>query len=176
MIRHYRGAIDEIIADVLKTKEMAAKGDLPSPVINVNDYMTKFKFDSVHRCPYDPRVFNAECNRTYVLQECMQGTQSNATEDNTRHFDKQIDRDDSENLESILPADELLFLVINVNGYVVKFKFNTLYSCCPGARVFDTECDHIRAPQTYMDDILNNMSKEIIGHTGNEINRREVSS
>ena len=78
----------------------------------------------------------------------------------------------SENLESILPDDELLFLVINVKGYAVKFKFDKMYSCCPGARVSDAECDHIRALQAYMSDILNNMSNENIGHTSNEIDRR----
>ena len=88
------------------------------------------------------------------------GTQNNAIDDNIRHFDKQIDRDDSENLESVLPDDELIFLVINVKGYAVKFKFDNVYSCCPGARVSDTECDHIRALQACMNDILNNMNNE----------------
>ena len=97
----------------------------------------------------------------------MQGTHNNAIDDNIRHIDKQIDRDDSENLESILPDDELLFLVINVKGYEVKFKFDNVYSCCPGAHVSDTECDHICALLAKMSDILNNMS-----NAGNEIHRR----
>ena len=71
------------------------------------------------------------------------------------------------NLESILPDDELLFLVINVKGYAVKFEFDNVYSCCPGARVSDTECDHICALLAYMSDILNTMS-----NAGNEIDRR----
>ena len=129
--------------------------------------MKKFKFDNVRGCRYVPRVFFADCNRTCALQVCMQGTHNNAMDDNIRHFDKQIDRDDSENLESILPDDELLFLVINVKGYTVKFKFDNVYSCCPGARVSDTECDHICALLAYMSDILNNMS-----NAGNEIDRR----
>ena len=145
MIRHYRGASGEMTADVLKKKVMAAKGELPFSVTNVNDYMKKCKFDNVHGCRYDPRVFNADCNRTYALQVCMQGTQKNAIDDNIRHFDKKIDRDGSENVESILSDDKLLFLVINAKGYAVKFKFDNVYSCCPGARVSDTECDHIRA-------------------------------
>ena len=41
MIRQYRGASDEITADVLKNKAMAAKGELPFPVTNVIDYMKK---------------------------------------------------------------------------------------------------------------------------------------
>ena len=165
MTRHNKGASDEITTDVLKKKVMAAKGELPFSVINVNDHMRKFKFDNVHESRYDPRVINADCNRTYVLQVCMQGTQNNAIDDNIRHFDKQIDRDDLENLESTLPDDELFFLAINVKGYAVKFKFDNVYSCCPAARVSDTECD-------YMSDILNNMSNENIGHAGNEIDRR----
>ena len=78
--------------------------ELPFPVTNVNDYMKKFKFDIVHGCRYDPRVFKADCNRTYAPQVCMQCTQNIAIDDNIRQFDKQIDRDDSENLESILPT------------------------------------------------------------------------
>ena len=116
---------------------MAAEGELPFSVTNVTDYMKKFKFDNVHGCRYDPRVFHADC----TLQVCMQGTQNNAIDDNIRHFDKRIDRDDSENQESILSDDELLFLVINVKGYAVKSKFDNVYSCCPGTRVSDTECD-----------------------------------
>ena len=54
----------------------------------------------------------------------------------------------------VTDVNELLFLVINANDYAVKFKFDNVHSSCPGARVFDTECDHIRALQTYMDDIL----------------------
>ena len=126
-------------------KVMAAKGEFPFSVTNVNDYMKKFKFDNVHGCRCDLRVFNANCNRTYALQECMQGTQNNAMDDHIRHFDKQIDRDDSENLESILPDDELFFLMINVKDYAMKFKFDNVYSCCLGARVSDAECDHIHA-------------------------------
>ena len=80
---------------------------------NVNDHMM-FKFDNVHGCRYDLRVFNAECDRTDAPQVCMQGTQNNATDDNNRHFDKQIDR--RENLVAILPDDEVLFLLINVWG------------------------------------------------------------
>ena len=167
MIWHYRGPSDEITADVPQEKAMTAKGELPFSVTNVNDHMKKFKFDNVHGCRYAPRVFNADCNRTCALQVCMQGTHTNAMDDNIRHFDKQIDRDDSENLESILPDDELLFFVINVKGYEAKFKFDNVYSCCPGARVSDTECDHICALLAYMSDILNNMS-----NASNEIDRR----
>ena len=54
----------------------------------------------------------------------------------------------------VITVNELLFLVINANDYAVKFKFDNVRSCCPDARVFDTECDHFRALQTYMDDIL----------------------
>ena len=61
--------------------------------------------------------------------------------------------------------------VVNVKGYAVKFKFDNVYSCCPGVCVSDTECDHIRALQADINDILNT-SNENIGHTGNEIDRR----
>ena len=33
-------------------------------------------------------------------------------------------------------------LVINVNGYATKFKFDNVYGCPSGARVFASECDH----------------------------------
>ena len=55
--------------------------------------------------------------------------------------------------------------MINVKGYAVKFKFDNVYSCCPGAR--DTECDNICALLAKMSDILNTMS-----NAGNEIDRR----
>ena len=48
MIWQYRGASDEITADVPKKKVMTAKGELPFSVTNVNDHMKKFKFDNVH--------------------------------------------------------------------------------------------------------------------------------
>ena len=86
MMRHYKGTSDEITTDVLKKKVMAAKGELPFSVTNINDYMKKFKFDNVHGCRYDPRVLNANWNRTYALQVCMQGTHNNAIDDNIRHF------------------------------------------------------------------------------------------
>ena len=62
--------------------------------------------------------------------------------------------------------------MINVKGYAAKIKLDNVYSCCPRARVPDTERDHIRALQAYMNDILNNMSNENVGHTSNEIDRR----
>ena len=62
-------------------KVMAAIGGLPVSVTNVNGHMKKFKFDNVHGCRYDPRVFNADCNRTCALQVCMQGTQNSAIDD-----------------------------------------------------------------------------------------------
>ena len=96
MIWHYRGASDEITADVPKKKVMTAKGELPFSVTKVNDHMKKFKFDNVHGCRYVPRVFFADCNRTCALQVCMQGTHNNTIDDNIRHFDRQIDRDDLE--------------------------------------------------------------------------------
>ena len=64
---------------------------------------------------------------------------------------------------TILPDDELLFFVINVKGYSVKFKFDNVYSWCLGFRVSDTECDHISALQAHMNDIFNNLSKQNIG-------------
>ena len=93
-------------------------------------------------------------------------TQNNAIDDNIGHIDKQIDRADSE--------DDLLFLVINVNDCSATFKFDNVYGCHPGARVFDTECDHICVLQAYMEDVLNNMINEIIGHLGNEIDRTDL--
>ena len=47
MAKHCKGVIDEILTDVLKKKEMVAKSELLFPVINVKDYKTNSKFDSV---------------------------------------------------------------------------------------------------------------------------------
>ena len=69
MAKHCKGVIDEIITDVLKMIEMVTKGELPFPVINVNDYKMKFKFDNVYGS--DTRVFAAACDRLCALQVCM---------------------------------------------------------------------------------------------------------
>ena len=61
MAKHCKGVIDEIITDVLKMKEMVTKGELLFSVINVNDYKTKLKFDTVYGCRSGARVFVTEC-------------------------------------------------------------------------------------------------------------------
>ena len=115
----------------------------PFPLTNVNEYMKKFKFDNVRGCRYDPRVFSADCNRTYALQVCMQRTQNNATDDMTKRSTGRTRRTWS----PFFQVMSCSCLVTSVNGNAVKFKFDNVYSSCPGARVSDTECDHIRALQ-----------------------------
>merc|ERR1712066_103316 len=45
-----RGVSEETTTGVLRLKEMAAKGQLLFPAINVNDCVTKSKFDNVYGC------------------------------------------------------------------------------------------------------------------------------
>merc|ERR1712172_139236 len=45
-----KGVSEETTTGVLRRKEMAAKGELLFPAINVNDCVTKFKFDNVYGC------------------------------------------------------------------------------------------------------------------------------
>merc|ERR1712066_359468 len=45
-----KGVSEETTTGVHRLKEMAAKGELPFPAINVNDCVTKSKFDNVYGC------------------------------------------------------------------------------------------------------------------------------
>ena len=179
--KHCKGVIDEIITDVLKVKEMVAKGELHFAVINVNDCKMKFKFDNVYSCRSGARVFVTECDHICALQVSMEGIKNDAMDENIGHFDEEIGRADLEDLEgmnidnimpqvdcSVFPDCELLFPVINVNDCVTKFKFS-VYGCRSGARVFVTECDHICALKACMEGIQNNTIDESIGHPDNEI-------
>merc|ERR1711939_54655 len=50
MAKNCRGVSEETTTGVLRLKEMAAKGELLFPAINVNDCVTKSKFDNVYGC------------------------------------------------------------------------------------------------------------------------------
>merc|ERR1719469_1600069 len=46
----FKGVSEETTTGVHRLKEMAAKGELLWPAINVNDCVTKSKFDNVYGC------------------------------------------------------------------------------------------------------------------------------
>merc|ERR1711953_1447613 len=50
MAKNCRGVSEETTTGVMRLKEMAAKGELLFPAINVNDCVTKSKFDNVYGC------------------------------------------------------------------------------------------------------------------------------
>merc|ERR1719152_1068530 len=50
MAANCKGVSEETTTGVLRLKEMAAKGELLFPAINVNDCVTKSKFDNVYGC------------------------------------------------------------------------------------------------------------------------------
>merc|ERR1711916_336977 len=50
MAKHCMGVREETTTGVLKLKEMVTKGELLFPAINVNDCVTKSKFDNVYGC------------------------------------------------------------------------------------------------------------------------------
>merc|ERR1712072_1559424 len=50
MAAHCKGVSEETTTGVHRLKEMAAKGELLFPAINVNDCVTKSKFDNVYGC------------------------------------------------------------------------------------------------------------------------------
>merc|ERR1712045_618629 len=50
MTNKCKGVSEETTTGVLRLKEMAAKGELLFPAINVNDCVTKSKFDNVYGC------------------------------------------------------------------------------------------------------------------------------
>merc|ERR1712169_48730 len=50
MAKNCRGVSEETTTGVHRLKEMAAKGELLFPAINVNDCVTKSKFDNVYGC------------------------------------------------------------------------------------------------------------------------------
>merc|ERR1711959_603912 len=50
MAKHCKGVSEETTTGVLRLKDMAKKGELLFPAINVNDCVTKSKFDNVYGC------------------------------------------------------------------------------------------------------------------------------
>merc|ERR1712091_764987 len=52
MSKIVKGVSEETTTGVHRLKEMAAKGELLFPAINVNDCVTKSKFDNVYGCRY----------------------------------------------------------------------------------------------------------------------------
>merc|ERR1712233_40388 len=82
---------------VHRLKEMAVKGELLFPAINVNDCVTKSKFDNVYGCRHSlpdgimratdvmigagARVIITECDPICALQACMEGFQVATMED-----------------------------------------------------------------------------------------------
>lgn len=50
LLKNIRGVSEETTTGVLRLKEMAAKGTLAMPAINVNDSVTKSKFDNLYGC------------------------------------------------------------------------------------------------------------------------------
>merc|ERR1712086_641339 len=50
MSKQCKGVSEETTTGVHRLKEMAAKGELLFPAINVNDCVTKSKFDNVYDC------------------------------------------------------------------------------------------------------------------------------
>jgi len=50
MAKKCKGVSEETTTGVHRLKEMAAKGELLFPAINVNDCVTKSKFDNVYGC------------------------------------------------------------------------------------------------------------------------------
>ncbi len=49
-LRHIRGVTEETTTGVKRLYELARKGELPFPAINVNDSVTKSKFDNLYGC------------------------------------------------------------------------------------------------------------------------------
>ncbi len=49
-LRHIRGVTEETTTGVHRLYELARKGELPFPAINVNDSVTKSKFDNLYGC------------------------------------------------------------------------------------------------------------------------------
>ena len=56
----------------------------------------------------------------------------------------------------------------------MKFKFDNVYGCRSGARVFAAECDRICALQACTEGTQNNASDENIVHTYNQIDRADL--
>merc|ERR1712195_283521 len=99
MAKKCKGVSEETTTGVMRLKEMAAKGELLFPAINVNDCVTKSKFDNVYGCRhslpdsimratdvmiggkramicgYGARVYITECDPICALQACMEGFQ-----------------------------------------------------------------------------------------------------
>merc|ERR1712199_72428 len=85
-----KGVSEETTTGVHRLKELAAKGELLFPAINVNDCVTKSKFDNVYGCRHSlpdgimratdvmiggKRVLISEIDPICALQACMEGFQ-----------------------------------------------------------------------------------------------------
>merc|ERR1712176_169749 len=85
MADNWKGVSEETTTGVHRLKEMAAKGTLLIPAINVNDCVTKSKFDNVYGCRHSlpdgtmratgARCMIAEIDPICALQACMEGFQ-----------------------------------------------------------------------------------------------------
>ena len=113
MAKRCKGVIDEMITDLLKMNEMVTKGELLFPMVNVNNWKTKFKFDHVYGCRSGARVFVAECDHICALQACMEGIQNNTINENIGHPDNEIDRTELEGLECM----KIGYIMLQVNCY-----------------------------------------------------------
>ena len=110
-------------------------GELLFPVINVNDCVTKFKFDNVYGCRSGARVFVTECDHICALQACMEGIQKNTIDEGIGHPDNEIDMADLEGLEGmkigdIMPQNNCFVfpdgpdaIVLNSKRFLTHFSF-----------------------------------------------------
>merc|ERR1711994_878770 len=107
-----KGVSEETTTGVHRLKEMAAKGELLFPAINVNDCVTKSKFDNVYGCRHslpdgimratdvvtmeqvvgEIDIFTS-CtgNFNIITLEHMKNMKNNAIVGNIGHFDNEID-------------------------------------------------------------------------------------
>ena len=66
-----KGVSEETTTGVHRLKEMAAKGELPFPAINVNDFVTKSKFDNVGKVDYNNELIKKPSSRTVATQSMV---------------------------------------------------------------------------------------------------------
>merc|ERR1711865_628814 len=92
MLAKCKGVSEETTTGVMRLKEMAAKGELAWPAINVNDCVTKSKFD----------IFVSTTGNFNIIRlEHMKKMKNNAIVGNIGHFDNEIDMAGIENFPGI---------------------------------------------------------------------------
>merc|ERR1711939_904569 len=152
MAKQCKGVSEETTTGVHRLKEMAAKGELLFPAINVNDCVTKSKFDNVYgdatllihkgkefeeKYAKDGSLPDPASTDNAEFKCILQLLKDSIPADKTKYTRmaaacKGVSEETTtgvHRLKEMAAKGELLFPAINVNDCVTKSKFDNVYGC-----------------------------------------------